>query len=142
MRPASPLASPTFCTMDTYNEWIGPNIITPPTTSESFTLDFKQYGESLGQPEAKILLSNRWGVKVYPVRSRFDMVIDCLVQRDCGSASDVCAYSVRYGYGESFGWSGYCGCSRPPTADGEYGYQYYRAVSIVQFIDSAYSHSL
>lgn len=27
--------------MDTYNEWIGPNVITPPTTSESFTLDFK-----------------------------------------------------------------------------------------------------
>ena len=141
MSPASPPTSPTYSTMDTYNEWIGPNIITPPTTSESFTLDFKQYGESLGQPEAKILLSNRWGVKVYPVWSRFDMVVNGVVQRDCGSASDVCAYSDGYGYGEGFGWSGYRGRSCPPTADGESGY-HYRAVSIVQFIDSTYPHSV
>jgi hypothetical protein len=66
--------------MDSYSEWLGPNIITPPTTSESFTLDFKSsqysigarltidYGEVLGKPEFKVLLNNRWGVKVIPVR--------------------------------------------------------------------------
>jgi hypothetical protein len=65
--------------MDTYSEWVGPDIITPPTTSESFTLDFKSakysigprltidYGEVLGRPEFKVLLNNRWGVKVVPV---------------------------------------------------------------------------
>jgi hypothetical protein len=83
------------------------------------------------------------GSKSVPcTRSRFDMVIDDVVQRDCRSASDVCAYSVRYGYGEGFGWSGDGSCSGPATADREYGYQYYRAVSIVQFIDSTYTNSL
>jgi hypothetical protein len=65
--------------MDTYSEWVGTDIITPPTTSESFTLDFKSakysiglrltvdYGEVLGRPEFKVLLNNRWGVKVVPV---------------------------------------------------------------------------
>jgi len=64
--------------MDPYNEWNGPGIISPPTTSESFTLDFKSmptrivwtdldYGDVLSKPEFKVLLNNRWGVKVYPV---------------------------------------------------------------------------
>jgi hypothetical protein len=66
--------------MDTYNEWIGPNVILPPTTSESFTLDFKSislldafvnadHADTLNQSEFKILLNNRWGVKVFPVLS-------------------------------------------------------------------------
>jgi len=68
--------------MDIYNEWIGPNIITPPTTQESFTLDFKQYAEALGQPESKILLNNRWGVKVYPVSAHFlACAYDCSSKR-------------------------------------------------------------
>lgn len=57
--------------MDSYNEWVGPDIMAPPTTSESFTLDFKQYEEALAQPESKVLLNSRWGVKVYPVPTLF-----------------------------------------------------------------------